>query len=204
VSGNPTGRPRYSFSGPPEDTILSRIISWKVTITVDDRPRRVPIKEAVLLQLVDKAAKGHFGSMKEIMAVAAADEMGREMSPEFDEEFGILLKRLWSLSDLEEALGHAGLLLSDADHNLYFKREVFEAASAGQSPRHSWPELRLTTLKSKLQGPGRIASPCSKCFPGRWNAFCSVHDWQRPRMLELLDFVTVPPKGIVPPCEDSP
>ncbi|WP_439475944.1 DUF5681 domain-containing protein [Brevundimonas sp.] len=145
VSGNPKGRPRYAFSGPAEDSILSRVISRRINIAIDGRTRRVPIKEAIALQLVDKAAKGDLGAIRLVMAVGAAGEMKRDLPPEFDEDYRVLLKRLWSLSDLEESLGHAGLLFSDADHNLYFKREVFEAATAGRSSRPPGPELRLTT-----------------------------------------------------------
>ncbi|MDO9587571.1 MAG: DUF5681 domain-containing protein [Brevundimonas sp.] len=97
VSGNPKGRPRYAFSGPDEDSILSRVISRKIKIAVDGRTRRVSIKEAIALQLVDKAAKGDLGAIKVVMAVGGAGEMRRDLPPEFDEDFRILLKRLTSL-----------------------------------------------------------------------------------------------------------
>lgn len=147
VSGNPTGRPRVSFCGSAEDSILSRVISRKINIAVDGRTRRVPIKEAIALQLVDKAAKGDLGAIKVVMAEAAASEMGRDLPPESSREFDVFVRRVSALSDLEEALDHAGLLFFDADHKLYFKREAFEAATAGRNPRCPWPKLHLSTPK---------------------------------------------------------
>lgn len=166
VSGNPKGRPRIVHDGPAEHAILRKVISRKINIAVDGRTRRVPIKEAIAFQLVDKAAKGDFRAMKEIMAIAAIGEGCRELPAKFVGEFDVLVKRLSSLSDLEEALGHAGLLFSDADHNLYFKRGVFEAATVAQGPRRLWPELRLTTPKIEAAG-GATSRECMFDLFGR-------------------------------------
>jgi len=152
ASGNPKGRPRHVHVGPAEHTTLSKVISRKINISVDGRTRRVSIKEAVALQLVDKAAKGDFKSMREVMAVATISEGSRELPAEFDGEFNVLLDRLLSLSVLEEGLIQAGLLYSDADQKPYFKRDVFEAATAAKKPRRSWPQVRLTTAPIEAAG----------------------------------------------------
>jgi len=144
VSGNPTGRPRVQFSRPEEHSILSRVISRKINIAIDGRTRRVPIKEAIALQLVDKAAKGDLGAIKVVMAEAATSEMGRVRPAGFDAEFDALVTRLSNLSDLEEGLLQAGLLFLDVDQKLYFKRAVFEGA-VGNGRKRSRTVVGLTT-----------------------------------------------------------
>lgn len=159
VSGNPTGRPRVSLCRPAENSILSRVISRKINIAVDGRTRRVSIKEAIALQLVDKAAKGDLGAIKVVMAEAAANEMGRDLPPEFRRELEVLVPRLSALSDLEEGLVQAGLLFPGADQTMYFKRSVFELAVAGTGRKHLRSAIRLTT--PEIEASGReIAYDC--------------------------------------------
>jgi hypothetical protein len=160
VSGNPTGRPRMTVpEGPAEHDILRKVISRKINIAVNGRTRRVLIKEAIALQLVEKAAKGDFRAMKEVMAVAAVSEGRRELPAGYEAGLERLVKRISNLSYMEEGLVQAGLLYPGADTNMYFKRSVFEHAVAGTGSRATRSSIRLTTPEIEAS-KGKIAYEC--------------------------------------------
>ncbi|MBU1347257.1 MAG: hypothetical protein KKA16_09935 [Alphaproteobacteria bacterium] len=69
TSGNPTGRPKGSGG---LKTSLDRILRRKVQLKVDGRRKRVPVTEAVLLQLSHKALGGDAAAIREYLRIAMA------------------------------------------------------------------------------------------------------------------------------------
>lgn len=59
VSGNPSGRPKRRITPAKVQTTLDKLLSARITITSNGRPRQVSMLEALLTQLVHKAVKGH-------------------------------------------------------------------------------------------------------------------------------------------------
>jgi len=67
VSGNPSGRPKGSGG---LKTSLDKILRRKVQLKVDGRRRKVPVTEAVLLQLSHKALGGDPVAIREYLRIA--------------------------------------------------------------------------------------------------------------------------------------
>lgn len=68
-SGNPRGRPKGSGQVPG----LGKTLSRKVTIVVDGQRQRVPVTDAVALQMTKQALSGHVPAGREIMRLAAQE-----------------------------------------------------------------------------------------------------------------------------------
>lgn len=66
-SGNPAGRPR----GAGAIDSVARTLRRKVTITVDGKREKVPVTDAVALQMMKQALAGHIGAGREVMKLAA-------------------------------------------------------------------------------------------------------------------------------------
>jgi hypothetical protein len=82
-SGNPKGR-RKGQSGPA--AVLARIFSRKVLLTVDGKRKRVPVTEAVLLQLTNKAMSGEPAAMREYLRVAFEWQAASDETQTVDQE----------------------------------------------------------------------------------------------------------------------
>jgi len=70
-SGNPKGRPKGSRN---MQSILSELSSKPVTLTEDGRTRKVPLKEAVLLQMATGAVRGDRHCRQQFLAMMALSE----------------------------------------------------------------------------------------------------------------------------------
>jgi len=69
VSGNPNGRPRKK---PDLYTELTAVLNEKVTVTIDGKPQRVTVQQALLLRLRDEALRGGVWAGKLVKKVVDA------------------------------------------------------------------------------------------------------------------------------------
>lgn len=82
-SGNPKGRPKGSRN---LSSILDEALEQKVIIRESGKPREVSKLEAMVLQLVNKAAQGDHRAMQSVLGmVAVAQEKQQLESPEVRE-----------------------------------------------------------------------------------------------------------------------
>ena len=63
-SGNPAGRPRRNARSPHIELALKNALNSLVTVTENGKIRRITKFDAVITQLVNKAASGHLPSIK--------------------------------------------------------------------------------------------------------------------------------------------
>lgn len=63
-SGNPKGRPKGSM-----DTLrlIDKIVSKKVTATIDGRPLKISKRQAMLLRMANEATQGNLNTFKTIL-----------------------------------------------------------------------------------------------------------------------------------------
>jgi hypothetical protein len=76
-SGNPSGRRKSPRKAPDQDAI-ERALAKRVIATVDDRPRRVPTSEAVLMKLVERAFKGEPDAIQTVVRLQQDVEKRRK------------------------------------------------------------------------------------------------------------------------------
>ena len=77
-SGNPSGRPKGSALRSAAD----RVLNQKVMATENGRKRAVPLTEALLLQLVQRALRGDHRASREVIQIASHLNMGVTDAPE--------------------------------------------------------------------------------------------------------------------------
>lgn len=82
TSGNPSGRPKGSGGLKPS---LDKILRRKVQLKVDGRRKKVPVTEAVLLQLSHKALGGDPAAIREYLRIAMIHGGEAEAATALDE-----------------------------------------------------------------------------------------------------------------------
>ena len=75
ISGNPKGRPKGSRN---MASILREIAARPVSITEGNRSRTVPLKEAVLIQMANSAARGDRHSRRDFLQLTQLVEAQKE------------------------------------------------------------------------------------------------------------------------------
>jgi hypothetical protein len=77
-SGNPSGRRK----GSGIRSALEKVLDRKVTATVDGERRKVPLTEALVLQLAQKALAGDVRSIREVLKIADQVAAASPVRPE--------------------------------------------------------------------------------------------------------------------------
>lgn len=124
VSGNPSGRPKGSGG---LKTSLDRILRRKVQLKVDGRRKRVPVTEAVLLQLSHKALGGDAAAIREYLRIAMAYGAETDDAGALDEAH---LAPFVDAYAIATALMDAGLVVLDQDKRMKLRPELLRDAPA--------------------------------------------------------------------------
>jgi hypothetical protein len=117
-SGNPTGRPRREKRPPSIETALKKGLDQPVTVIEDGKRRQITKFEAVVAQLINKAASGHLPSLKLLMpfllkfAEAVAEEDQEATAEAEAESYKRIRKRL---DEMLQRRREAELLLGNPD-----------------------------------------------------------------------------------------
>jgi len=101
VSGNPNGRPRKK---PDLYTELTAVLNEKVTVTIEGKPQRVTVQQALLLRLRDEALRGAVWAGKLVQKVVDAIPEGGTEFDRIDLDVGMF-----------RAKALLGLMMEDAE-----------------------------------------------------------------------------------------
>lgn len=104
-SGNPSGRRK----GSGIRSALEKVLDRKVTVTVDGERRKVPLTEALVLQLVQKAAAGDARSIREVLKIADQVAAAAPARPEVKRL--VIERRIISPKDCNPALDLLGIVV---------------------------------------------------------------------------------------------
>jgi hypothetical protein len=99
-SGNPRGRPR----GSGVQSALEKLLSRTVTATIDGERRKVPLTEALVLQLAQRALAGDIPASREILKIAGQVEETRVEPTNAKEKLMLLVRRFVDPRDCNPAL----------------------------------------------------------------------------------------------------
>ena len=86
LSGNPNGRPRKK---PDLYTELTAVLNEKVTVTIEGKPQRVTVQQALLLRLRDEALRGAVWADKLVQKVIDAFPEGPDKYDRIDLDVGM-------------------------------------------------------------------------------------------------------------------
>jgi hypothetical protein len=122
-SGNPRGRPKGTGVRSAAERVLDRL----VTATVDGERRRVPLTEALVLQLAQKALGGDHRASREILRIADQVEAAR---PKTEDDKTMVIVR-WAVDpqDCNPALRKLGAIV-EVDGRYKIAPWVVEAGMA--------------------------------------------------------------------------
>lgn len=84
-SGNPRGRPKKTQT---VFELIQKHLRKKVTVTIGDKPQKLPMAEAIAIKQISLAVKGDHKSTKFVMdALAGSDADSRNKLPELLQQF---------------------------------------------------------------------------------------------------------------------
>lgn len=109
-SGNPKGRPRGKGVRSAAEKVLDRM----VTATVDGERRRVPITEALVLQLAQKALGGDHRASREILRIA--DQIEAAKPPPEEDRTTVIVYHSVDPKDCNPALRKLGAVVEVDGH----------------------------------------------------------------------------------------
>lgn len=104
-SGNPSGRRK----GSGIRSALEKVLDRKVTATVDGERRKVPLTEALVLQLAQKALAGDVRSIREVLKIADQVEAAAPARPEGKRQ--VIALRFIDPKDCNPALDLLGIII---------------------------------------------------------------------------------------------
>lgn len=144
-SGNPRGRPR----GSGVRSALEKLLDRTVTATIDGERRKVPLTEALVLQLAQRALAGDIPASREILRIA---DQVQESRPETNakERLTVLIKRFVDPKDCNPALEKLGVI-SGVAGAYRIEPWVVEAALA-RSPELTGEDRALIRNSTKRPG----------------------------------------------------
>lgn len=139
-SGNLRGRPKGSGQVPG----LGKALSRKVTIVVDGQRQRVPVTDAVALQMTKQALSGHVPAGREIMRLAAQEaDFQARLNPGGRAPLSKISVVVIDPKDCRPALEKLGVV-ANIGGQIKMEPWVVEAARARQ------PNLRLSAADELL------------------------------------------------------
>ena len=104
-SGNPSGRRK----GSGIRSALEKVLDRKVTATVDGERRKVPLTEALVLQLAQKALAGDVRSIREVLKIADQVAAASPVKPEGKRL--VIERRIIDPKDCNPALDLLGIVV---------------------------------------------------------------------------------------------
>lgn len=104
-SGNPSGRRK----GSGIRSALEKVLDRKVTVTVDGERRKVPLTEALVLQLAQKALAGDARSIREVLKIADQVAAAAPARPEGKRK--VIVLRFIDPKDCNPALDLLGIII---------------------------------------------------------------------------------------------
>lgn len=122
-SGNPRGRPRGSGVRSAAEKVLDRL----VTATVDGERRRVPLTEALVLQLAQKALGGDHRASREMLRIA--DQIAAAKPQAEDDKTMVIVRWAIDPQDCNPALRKLGAIV-EVDGRYKIAPWVVEAGMA--------------------------------------------------------------------------
>lgn len=141
-SGNPKGRPRGKGVRSAAEKVLDRL----VTATVDGERRRVPITEALVLQLAQKALGGDHRASREILRIA--DQIEAAKPPPEEDRTTVIVYHSVDPKDCNPALRKLGAVV-EVDGQYKIAPWVVEAGLARKPKLDSSDDILIknSTLK---------------------------------------------------------
>jgi hypothetical protein len=130
-SGNPKGRPKGSGIRDAVDKVLQRT----VLITVDGKQRRVPVTEAMMMQLTQRGLSGDPTASRDFMKIAdqsAQAHVAKEAKDKENRGFNVQIVRFGPPDDCNGALELLDVIVEvgDGSGQLRVQPWVVEAAQA--------------------------------------------------------------------------
>ena len=106
-SGNPKGRPK----GSGMRSAVERVLARTVVVTVDGRRQKVPITEALVMQLGQRALAQDAGASRDFLKIANSVAQARAAEEETrPQEFKVILKQFGEPTGCNGALEVLGVL----------------------------------------------------------------------------------------------
>jgi hypothetical protein len=124
-SGNPKGRPKGSGIRSSVEKVLERTI----TMTIDGVRRRVPITEAMVTQMAQRALAGDPGATRDFLKIAGQAAAARAEDDAKPVGQTVIIKRFGPPKGCDGALELLGVVV-DVDDQLKIQPWVVEAARA--------------------------------------------------------------------------
>lgn len=124
-SGNPKGRPK----GSGVRSAVERVLERKVAVTVDGRRRKVPITEALVLQLGQRALAQDAGASRDFLKIANQVAQARADAESNTHVTNVEIVRFSQPGDCNRALEVLGVM-SIVDGHYKIHPWVIEAARA--------------------------------------------------------------------------
>jgi len=124
-SGNPRGRPKGSGVRSAVEKVLGRTVS----AMVDGQRRRVPLTEALVLQLAQRALAGDALASRDILKIADQFAQARANEDPKDSGVTVILRRFVDPKDCNPALEALGCI-SEVERGYKIHPWVVEAAMA--------------------------------------------------------------------------
>jgi hypothetical protein len=146
-SGNPSGRRK----GSGIRSALEKVLDRKVTVTVDGERLKVPLTEALVLQLVQKAAAGDARSIREVLKIA--DQMAAASPVKPEGKRLVIERRIIDPKDCNPALDLLGIVVP-VDGRYRVAPWAVEAAMA-RKPRLSEADRVLISNSTLKPGEKR-------------------------------------------------
>lgn len=143
-SGNPKGRPRGKGVRSAAEKVLDRM----VTATVDGERRRVPITEALVLQLAQKALGGDHRASREILRIA--DQIEAAKPPPEEDRTTVIVYHSIDPQDCNPALRKLGAVV-EVDGQYKIAPWVVEAGLARKPKLDSSDDI---LIKNSTLRPG--------------------------------------------------
>lgn len=108
-SGNPRGRRKGSGVRSAAEKVLDR----KVTVTVDGKRQKVPITEALVLQLTQRALAGDSKAIRDVLKIS--DQVAATRQDPARTEPLVILRRIIEPKDCNPALDALGVIIPVGD-----------------------------------------------------------------------------------------
>ena len=124
-SGNPKGRPK----GSGVRTSVEKVLARTIPITVDGVRRRVPITEAMVTQLAQRALAGDPAASRDFLKIASQTATARAEDDAKGENWTVIVKRYGNPAGCNGALEVLGVVV-EVDDVLKVQPWVVEAALA--------------------------------------------------------------------------
>ena len=144
-SGNPRGRPPKR-SQTPAQPVIQKVLRRRVQVTLDGRTQRISVGEAVMLQMIEQAARGKVAAQRFLMSAQAQMEAAEAKASSEPIDQGISVPQCVDLLEVVECLLSTKLLYMRKNGAFIFERSIISALLAdGPAARPPFGPLNFLT-----------------------------------------------------------